>query len=443
MDKKIKILLALSVIILSATSILLAEDYPSSFLGPGYREYLNGKIQDGYYVDTFAKLDVRLKTRIDKRNQIEDILNSSYRARPETNYSILSAEYEKMENQQGVLDSIAKSGQEREKGAAANGEFYYIIHEDGKKEFFRDGLLWRIENELLIDQFGNSSRKDTYNIKYNEKRLMIGYESTSINAFGDKTYNSFECEYTADSVYYGANDTVANKLMSRYTMTEIDASGKKTVVSWTADGYVGKFLIGFREVVDSEVYGHSEVHRYDIIYGSGDPSKPTSYKEHGVRNYETTYDIERSNIQYLDLGEGLNPLMASWHEKYSDTDSNVSENDYTNEYYINGPNAILLSTTNQYTRVDVQGTTTTGWNKVLYTYDKNGVLESAIGYGEYSSTDVDGTTTAKATVTDTYEVIHGHAKVVKSSTNLEIKGPNGKTTEKRSKHSLMTSGACT
>ncbi|MEI6631114.1 MAG: hypothetical protein WCL25_00675 [bacterium] len=430
MDKKIKILLALLVIILSATSILSAEDYPSSFLGPGYREYLNGKIQDGYYVDTFAKLDVRLKTRIDKRNQIEDILNSSYRARPETNYSILSAEYEKMENQQGALDTIAKTGQEREKGAAANGEFYYIIHEDGKKEFFRDGLLWHIENELIIDQFGNSSRKDTYNIKYNEKRLMIGYESTSINAFGDRTYNSFECEYTADSVYYGANDTVANKLMSRYTMTEIDASGKKTVVSWTADGYVGKFLTGFREVVDSEVYGHSEVHRYDIIYGSGDPNKPTYYKEHGIKN-GTEYDLERSNIQYTDLGEGLNPLMISWHEKYTDIDGNVTESDYKNEYSINGTSAILLSTINNYTRTDVGGTITQGWNKVLYTYDKNGVLESAIGYGEYSSTDVDGTTTTEATVTDTYEVIHGHAKVVKGEESLSIESLTGTTIQSK------------
>jgi len=423
-----RIVLLSSLIVFSFVGLLLAEDYPSNFIGPGYREYLYGKIQDGYYVDAFAKLDVSLKTKIDKRNQIEDILNNSYRARPETNYSILSAEYEKRVTEQETVQAIAKTRQEREQGAAAQGEFYYIPYADGKKEYFKDGLLWRIENELIKDQFGNESRKNTYNIKYNDKRLMIGYESTSTNTFGDSTYNLFEADYTEDSVYYGTEDSVANKLMSRYRITEIDASGHKSVISWTADGYVGKFLTGFRETVDSEVYGHSEVHRYDIVYDSADPNRPTSYKEHGTKN-GTTYDLVRSNIEYLDLGEGQNPLMLKWHEVYSDTDGNRNEQDYANEYYVNGTSATLLSTTIKYTRSDISGTVTQGWSKTIYSYDKNNVLESATGYGEYTATDVDGTTTTTGTTNDTYEVIHGHAKVVKSETGLSIKGPSGTTNE--------------
>jgi hypothetical protein len=291
-------------------------------------------------------------------------------------------------------------GREREKNAAANMQFYYIAHPDGKKEFFQDGLLMRIENELIVDHFGISSRKDTFNIKYNDKRMMISYESSSINSFGDRTYNFFECEYTADSVYYGTKDTVANKLMSHYTLTEIDASGHKTVVNWSADGYVGKFLTGFRETVDSEVYGHSEVHRYDIIYDTGDPERPSAYKERGVRN-GTTYDLERTKIEYLVLGDGQNPLMTKWHEIYKDMDGNTNEQDCVNEYYVNGTSAILLSTTNKYTRTDIQGTITQGWSKTLYTYDKAGVLKSATGYGEYTRTDVDGTTVTTGTTNDT------------------------------------------
>jgi hypothetical protein len=114
------------------SSPLWAEDYPSGYLGPGYREYLNGKIQDGYYVDAFTKLDNRLKTRVDKRNQVEEILGYAYRATPQTHQEIVTAMNERQENSYRLNAQIINQRNQREKNASAQSEFTYIPFPDGK-----------------------------------------------------------------------------------------------------------------------------------------------------------------------------------------------------------------------------------------------------------------------------------------------------------------------
>ena len=149
--------------------LLLAEDYPSGYLGSGYREYLSGKIQNGYYVEVFTKMDMRQKERVNKRNQVEGILNFSYQATPESNYGILAHQAEQKENSDNLKTEIATQEQEREQVASANIEFNYIKYSDGKIAYFKDGLASSVYNERVIDEFGNVNIKNTYNMKYNDK----------------------------------------------------------------------------------------------------------------------------------------------------------------------------------------------------------------------------------------------------------------------------------
>jgi hypothetical protein len=90
---------------------------------------------------------------------------------------------------------------------------------------------------------------------------------------------------------------------------------------------------------------------------------------------------------------------------------------------INGQAKLSTSTTHSNT-VNKDGSTQTQSVTVVYQYNSNGVLTGAYGYGTFSSNDGHGNVTT-GTITQTYAIYHGMAKLKTSTTNSHSKNTDG------------------
>jgi hypothetical protein len=275
-----------------------AEDYPSEYVGPGYREYVADKIQNGYYVEEFTKIDLRQKERVNKRNQIEQILGFSSQAMTSSSEAIVTDAYVQQQGSNSLKEDIAKQRQQRLQAASAQGEFTYMPHSDGKIEYFTDGLVTRVTNEKTFDEFGNESSKNTYNMQYNDKRLLMSSESDVKDNLGNISRVFWKGTYTADSVFYASDDTNANKSLLEYTTEEIDHAGNARITEWKSIAYEGKCVSAFSQTISDSIYGTTTFVRSDLEYENNDPKKATSYHEEGVGTDGLSYILDRTNIEY-------------------------------------------------------------------------------------------------------------------------------------------------
>lgn len=292
---------------------LSAEDYPAGFLGSGYREYLSDKKQNGYYVEVFTKMDLNQKERVNKRNQIEEILAYAYQAAPESANGILATQYQHKYNADNLKVEIAKQHQQREQVASAQieGGFNYIPHSDGKIDYFKDGLLTRVENERVVDEFGNISIKDTSNMQYNDKRLLTSYDATLKDKMGNVTKLFwYGATYSADSVYYATATTNASKSLAEYTLKEIDPAGNVKLTQWKAVSYEGKYLRAFSQTIEDNVYGTASFKRSNITYAGNNPGQLSSYHEEGIGTDNLAYTLDRTDIAH----NGEKDQLTGYHE---------------------------------------------------------------------------------------------------------------------------------
>ena len=101
--------------------------------------------------------------------------------------------------------------------------FKYVKYQDGKTVWLKDGLASSVIDEKIIDAHGNVSYRNTYNMRYNQKRLVTDYEAEITDYKGRKTYTNWsDAEYTDDSVFYADEDTNAAKKLTRFKEIVID-----------------------------------------------------------------------------------------------------------------------------------------------------------------------------------------------------------------------------
>jgi len=300
MAPKVIILAIAAALVLSIYPVARAEDYPAGYIGPGHRDYLNGKILSGYYVDLFSRADLRQKERVSKRNQVEEILNYSYQAGPESANGTFDAKNTRSYNSYGLKMEIARQRQQREQVASAQTEFNYIRNTDGKVSYFKDGLTTRIENERITDEFGNvSAIKNTRNMQYNDKRLLIGYDADVMDKLGNTSKVTwYGVKYTPDSVFYGSSETRANKNISEYYLKEVDPAGNATETHFYGTAFEGKFLRAFSQTVEDTIRGKASFNRSNIQYS--DPNHVTGYHEEGTGTDNKAYTSDRTNMAYDD-----------------------------------------------------------------------------------------------------------------------------------------------
>ena len=280
-------------------SAALGQDYPAGYLGPGYRDYINNRIRDGYHINIFTALENRQKEQIYRRNMIEEVISHSYQANIDSANEIFKSYNLRAENTQMITQTVAQDITRTKQVAAAQTGFKFVTHSDGKTIYFQDGLPSSIINERVVDEFGNVSLRNTWNMQYNDRRLLTGYEASSTDELGNVSHMSaYGIKYSADSVFYGGQGVSANKNeVERYTK-EVDSAGNVRLTHWQALSYDGKLLRAFHQETEDSVYGASSFTRQNISYEDGNYRRVNSYAEEGIGTDGLEYSLKRDNITY-------------------------------------------------------------------------------------------------------------------------------------------------
>jgi hypothetical protein len=149
-------------------------------------------------------------------------------------------------------------------------------------------------------------------MKYSEDRLLTGYDATVKDNLGNVSRMAWSGKYTADSIFYGSDDTNANKRFSEYTVVEYDPAGNMRTTEWHAGYYDGKMLRDFNECIDDKVYGRATFSRTNITYHDNDPKEMFSYHEEGFGTDGLFYETDRTDTTYNDKDQVTTYYEETW-----------------------------------------------------------------------------------------------------------------------------------
>jgi len=377
-------------LLLSPSALVWCGDYPVGYLGPGHGEYLNNKIQNGYYVEVFTDLEGRQEERVNKRNQIKELVSHSYQANYDSAYGILKANYLISQNAQEINWTIQQNQNRSEENASNLTEFKYIKYSDGKIVNFKEGLPSSIENERVVDEFGNLSIKHTYNMKYNFERLLTCYEADLKDNLGNITHIfCYGITYSPDSVFYGGYDTSANKNETEKYIKEIDSAGNVRLTHWKALSYDGKLLRAFSQEIEDSIYGKTSFIRSNIKYENNNYRRISSYHEEGVGANGLAFETRRNINAYNDKDQEIEfdeeTTIFNEDGTIRELIKTTGKLEYIPAINTFGPDVetpaldILSASTITTSVISPDGSTRTETLITKYDYDKNQKLISASG----------------------------------------------------------------
>lgn len=304
--KKIALFASLFLALTSVNALAAVEEYTPEYLnGKSYWDYINKVINSGYSPDVFVKIDRRNMERVENQKVIDTMLKYATAAAPISSSGVETAEYLRQEASANIKQTVIQNRQQREKNAAANGEFNYVTYTDGGTDYFTDGLLTTSVDRVKMDELGNRSLSSTYNMIYNDDRLLVSYEGDSIDNIGNKSTFSWTGTYLPGSLFYATAETNAYKSYASYNMKETDSVGNTTGTEWTAISYdpSNKYQLSYSQKTTDSVYGTSEFTRSNIEYAGGHIDRPSYYYEEGVGTDGLAYTAERKDIQYNGRGQ--------------------------------------------------------------------------------------------------------------------------------------------
>jgi len=305
---KIALLASFILALASVNSPAAVEEYSPEYLnGKSYWDYINKVINSGYSPDVFVKIDRRNIERVENQKVIETMLRYTNAAAPISSSGVDTAEYLRQEASANIKQTVIENRQQREKNAAANGEFNYVTYTDKGTDYFTDGLLTTSVNRVKIDELGNKSLSSTYNMKYNDDRLLVSYEGDNVDNLNNKSTFSWTGTYLPGSLFYATAETNAYKSYAEYNMKETDSVGNTKDTQWTAISYdpSNKYQLSYSQKTTDSVYGTSEFVRSDIEYASGRIDRPSYYYEEGTGTDGLDYTTERKDIEYNGRGQIL------------------------------------------------------------------------------------------------------------------------------------------
>lgn len=397
MDKKRNFLLALTIIF---TGLVFVSFPLQAKVTEGYEDNIEEKVQKGIRVDDFEKLTTLTDLSIEKRNDINKLVTQGEFIPDYSAYIMKKLQDETFINSYVLNREIAIRKSLKEQFASTNSQFNYVAHSDGSVMWFQNGLVARIENERVVDEFGNVSLRDTYNMQYTDDRFLISYEAKTTDELGNVSHTQWTGAYTADSVWYGSNDTNANKNYLWYNIVETDHAGNTRETSWKALSYDGKLATGIEMTIDDSVYGTTTFTRTDITYVDGDPTKPFSYIEKGTNFLGIYYETQRISTTYNDKGQVTGyeeithfcgPEGSGFEDVFQETVTTTAAFTYLRTPFTFGkdmedspdPDKILSSTITTVTE-KVNGEKTTETTTTDYTYNGAQELISASSHTEFS-----------------------------------------------------------
>ncbi|MCG2717841.1 MAG: hypothetical protein L6408_03270, partial [Nanoarchaeota archaeon] len=391
-----------------------------------------------------------------KRRQIEEDRSNKYIINYNMNKGLYMNAVEKAIGEQSITDQVMKSKADTINAAAAGGEFSYVKYDDGMTVYMKDGLTSRIENEKIIDPLGNVTLKNSYNFKYNGKRLMTDYEADVIDPQQNIAHIKWsEATYTPDSEFYGTDETNANKLLTHYKMAVTDPLGNTTYTEWIAGAYEGKLLRDYHEqtidLLGNVTYTDWSKIEYDdrknVIKFHRETKEPLGYTVVTDR-LESSYEQSACGgndrlVHYTEVTSYLDVIKnTTWNGSYNQYDQLTSYNSVTTQNNGNMVSIEWSSVGNDGKAIYDNLNRLAGFTQKIHTKNNGEYLidtieettqeniqydryNRIIGYKEISKNDKDNLTTttimtAQDTIYDTYHRYIGYIlqTIIQDENNL-------------------------
>ena len=123
---------------------------------------------------------------------------------------------------------------------AAAGGFQYRTFADGKRMWFKNGRVSRIENEKIVDAFGNTHRQDTTEMVYDKRGNLLSSKTETRDANGHMTVKRWQGTY---------NNVPGRDRLVSFSESTWDPLGNesrldRTDLVWDAEG---KNLLSYEE----------------------------------------------------------------------------------------------------------------------------------------------------------------------------------------------------
>ncbi|MFA5389318.1 MAG: cysteine peptidase family C39 domain-containing protein, partial [Candidatus Omnitrophota bacterium] len=335
-----------------------------------------------------------------KRQNIEAERNKAIYNQYQINKNLYMQDMEKGQGAQAIQDQLMKARGETMEAAAAGGEFSYTMNKDGSRVNYTDGLATSSYNEPVYDGLGQLlGRKNTLNMKYDSRRLLMSYDSEMTDMFGNRTTVRWcDAVYSDDSIWWAGSDTNAGKYLLGYKEITTDSSGATTVREWSTarSGYDGKKLSNYNE----------------IFKDAAGSVVSTSIWSDPVYDGDT--------------------LMA-YHQKTTDSYGNVTLNEWSGTF----ENKKMLSTHSIDTQINADGTTSVTENTVNYKYNDANEITGAEGVSivNGSAQDINGYTiyTYSGSSNQYYGMVNGFLKTLYTTSATEQVNVDGSTSATNSR----------
>ncbi|MBU1006623.1 MAG: hypothetical protein KKH08_03410, partial [Candidatus Omnitrophica bacterium] len=292
---------------------------------------------------------------------------------------------EKAQEAQNITQQVMKARGDTFESAAALSEFNYTINKDGSKIYYKDGLPSRILNEPVYDSIGQFSVKNTYNMAYSGRRLLLSYDSDITDSLGSVTKIQWRNgTYSDDSVWYASDDSAYGKYLTGYTEYITDSYGTMIVREWSAtrDSYSGKKVTSYTEIIKDAT---------GAIVSTSDW-------------YNGTYD-----------GDNL----VGYNQTSTDAYGNVTLTTWSGKF----ENGRMIESSSIDEQINADNTTSVSKNKVTYSYDPANELTGASGSTDITgeAKDANGLTiyTYSGKTSQHYEILNGQLKPVYTETEMD------------------------
>nr|MBU1328718.1 RHS repeat protein [Candidatus Omnitrophota bacterium] len=258
-----------------------------------------------------------------ERMRLQNKINTDYKM----NKGLYMNAVEKAIGEQSITDQVMKSKADTINAASAGGEFSYQKYDDGMTIYFKDNLVDRIQDEKIIDPLGNVTLKNSYNFKYNEKRMMTDYEANVIDPQQDISHIKWSGgTYTPDSEFYATNETNANKNITNYVQEITDEFGNTTKLVFKDGEYSGKLSTSYIEE-STDIFGNLKIDEFSNV--KYDANRVFSYHLVTTDTFGNVTATDRVSTSYndknlvTDYNERISDLLANslikeWHGQYND-----------------------------------------------------------------------------------------------------------------------------
>ncbi|MFC1623722.1 cysteine peptidase family C39 domain-containing protein, partial [Candidatus Omnitrophota bacterium] len=343
--------------------------------------------QSGFLrIESVKKMIKRQMDEMKRRQQIqEDRGRREFR-----NYNINRRLYMdavgKAQEAQSVSDQIMKARSNTFDAASAFTEFSYTMNKDGSRVNYKNGLPSSIYNEPAYDSLGQYSLKNTLNMTYSSRRLLVSYDAEIRDSLGNATkIRWFDGVYSGDSIWWAGPNTSA-----------------------------GKYLLGYKEII-TDPYGTTTMRDWSTTRDSyGSDRKLSTYSD-VIK--DATGNIISTSI-WSDLTyEGSN--LTGYHQEAKDAYGNVTISDWDGEF----KNGRMASSHSIDTQINRDGTSSVTDSTLTYKYDKDNNIESAYGFtqvnGEAKDANEQLIYTYAGTNEQFYEAINGQLKILYTVSDSE------------------------